>query len=216
MICVITDRRRLCPNGTASEQLHALVEQGIAAARADVDLLQVRERDLADRELFDTVNEILHAVRGSRLRVLVNDRPDIAIGAGAHGVHLRGDGMGTADVRSLGADLLVGRSVHDVEEARRAAAAGAGFVIFGTVFPSGSKAPGHPVAGISALSSVVRACSVPVLAVGGITPDNVRAIATAGVAGVAAIGWLATRDPRSMQSAVDACRKAFGEVNLSR
>jgi thiamine-phosphate pyrophosphorylase len=147
-----------------AEQRRALVDQARAAAEAGVELFQVRERDLFDRDLLETVQPIVRAAEGSRLRVLVNDRPDVAIAAGAHGVHLRGDGIPVNDARTLLFNLIVGRSVHDVDEARHAAAAAASFVLFGTVFATASKAPGHPIAGIAALGAVVRACPAPVLA----------------------------------------------------
>lgn len=208
-MCVISDRHRLCPGRPLAEQRRALVDQARVAAEAGVDLFQVRERDLFDRDLLETVQAIVRAAEGSRLRVLVNDRPDVAIAAGAHGVHLRGDGIPVEDARTLLSNLLVGRSVHDVDEARHAAGAAASFVLFGTVFATASKVPGHPIAGIAALGAVVRACPAPVLAVGGITSNNVKAVASAGAAGVAAIGWLATRDRGEMQAAVEACRIAF-------
>lgn len=211
LVCIITDRRRLCPEGSADQQRRALVEQALAAAQAGADIVQVRERDLPDRELFKTVHAIVQAAEGTPLRVLVNDRVDVAIAAGAAGAQLRGDGMPVEDVRRLLAplEMLIGRSVHAPPEAGLAADAGADLVLFGTVFPTSSKAPGHPVAGVAGLAAAVRACAVPVLAVGGVTAANVRAVAGAGAAGVAAIGWFAVRDAGRMRSAVEEARRAF-------
>jgi thiamine-phosphate pyrophosphorylase len=126
---------------------------------------------------------------GTASRVLVNDRVDVALAADADGVHLKSDSIPTALVRrDVPAAFLVGRSVHSVEEARIAAAEGADYLIFGTVFPSGSKPRGHRTAGLDALAAVAAAVPVPVLAIGGISLNTVAAAAEAGASGVAAIG----------------------------
>jgi thiamine-phosphate pyrophosphorylase len=210
LICIVTDRRRLCPEGSLQQQRRALEEQASAAAQARVDLFQLRERDLPDGALFETTRAVLEATAGTPLRVIVNDRPDVALAAGAAGVQLRADGVSAADARQLGPDWIVGCSVHSAEEAERAAAGGADFVLFGTVFPTTSKPSGHRAAGVPALASAVRAASrVPVLAIGGVSPGNVMQVANAGAAGVAAIGWFALRDGRRMRAAVEECRRAF-------
>ena len=113
----------------------------------------------------------------------------MALAADAHGVHLKSDSIPTALVRRhVPAGFLVGRSVHTVDEARAAEAEGADYLIFGTVFPSGSKPPGHRTAGLDVLAGVTQAVRVPVLAIGGISLNTVAAAAGAGAAGVAAIG----------------------------
>ena len=132
------------------------------------------------------------AVRGSRARVVVNDRVDVALAAGAHGVHLRADSMPAARVRTLcPPGFLVGRSVHGLDEAegcRRGRRPR--LPAFGTVFATASK-PGRAAAGTSALAAVAAAVRVPVLAVGGVTPDNLDEVAAAGASGFAAIGMFA-------------------------
>jgi thiamine-phosphate pyrophosphorylase len=159
------------------------------AARAGAHLVQVRERDLEGAALVSLVRRCCDAVRGSRARVVVNDRLDVALAADAHGVHLRADSMPAARVRALcPPGFLVGRSVHARDEAVQAEAEGGlDYLIFGTLFPTASK-PGRPAAGPGALASVVRAVRLPVLAVGGITADNLGGVGAAGAAGYAAIG----------------------------
>jgi thiamine-phosphate pyrophosphorylase len=159
------------------------------AAAAGIDLVQIRERDLHDRELFALTRAAVAVVSATRTRVVVNDRTDVAISAGAHGVHLRGDSIAAARVRRLvPTGFLIGRSVHSLHEAQDVDREGAvDYLLFGTVFTSPSKGAGHPVAGLDALSRVCAGVRTPVLAVGGV--DEVRAVdaARAGARGVAAI-----------------------------
>ena len=159
-----------------------------AAARAGVHLIQVRERDLDGGPLLRLVQRCVAATRGTRARVLVNERFDVALSAGAAGVHLRSDSMSARRVRSMApAGFVIGRSVHDVEAACRAADDGVDYVLFGTVFESASK-PGRAPAGPDAVARAAAATSLPVLAVGGITVPRASTLKQAGAAGVAAIG----------------------------
>jgi thiamine-phosphate pyrophosphorylase len=209
VVCVVTDRVRLRPHATATEQLAALAAQARAAARAGADLLHLRERDLPDRDLLALLREIVEAVAGHGLRVLVNDRADIAMAAAADGVHLRADSIGAAAVRRLAPGMIVGQSAHARAEAGAAAAAGADFVVLGTLFPTLSKPHGHPTLGLETLRAIAADLTVPVLAIGGVNQTNIEAVARAGAAGVAAIGWFATTDAGQMQSAVLAARQPF-------
>lgn len=160
------------------------------------------------RLLQALVAAAVDGVRGTRARVIVNDRVDIALAAGAHGVHLRGDSVPVARVRRIcPPGFLVGRSVHTVEEAR--AAADADYLIFGPVFTTVSK-PGAAPAGLTALEAVARSTTVPVLAVGGITVSGCAAVARTGAAGIAAIGMFAAAgDAEVVQQTVSEVRSAF-------
>jgi thiamine-phosphate pyrophosphorylase len=184
VVCLITDRSRGGEDAT--------VERVRWAAGTGVHLVQVRERDLDGGPLTALVRRCVDAVRGSRARVLVNDRVDVALAAGAHGVHLRADSMPAARVRAICPQgFLVGRSVHARDEAIAAAAAGGlDYLLFGTVFATTSK-PGRAPAGLDALAEVASAVTIPVLAVGGVTPDTVNEVVLAGAAGFAAIGMFA-------------------------
>jgi thiamine-phosphate pyrophosphorylase len=161
-----------------------------AAARAGVDLVQIRERGLDDHALLALTREARDAVQGTRARVVVNGRSDIALAAGADGVHLRGDSIAASRVRSLvPPDFVIGRSVHsEAEAAAVEREGGCDYLIFGTVFASMSKSDGHVPAGVEALGRVCGRVRLPVLAIGGVTPDRAAAIASAGAAGLAAIG----------------------------
>ena len=207
IVCVVTDRRRLLPDATTEAQLDAVVTQAAAAASAGVDLFQVRERELTDRRLHALVGDVVEAAGGD-MRVLVNDRLDVALAAGAHGVHLPAAGLAPARVRAfVPPGWLVGQSIHGSERPD----AEADFAIFGTVFPTLSKPPDHDWAGIDALRSAARRSTMPVLAIGGITDANVRQVAEVS-SGIAAIGWLATTDVRRLAAAVRTVREAFDTI----
>ena len=186
VVCLITDRTR---GGGGAD---ALVERVAWAARSGVHLIQVRERDLDGGPLTQLVRRCVEAVRGTRTRVLVNDRVDVALAAGAHGVHLRADSMPAPRVRALcPPGFVVGQSVHTrVEAVAAAEGGGLDYLLFGTVFATASK-PGRAPAGLSALADVASAMPLPVLAVGGVTPDKVGEVVGAGAVGFAAIGMFA-------------------------
>ena len=183
VLCLVTDRRRY---GRSWED--ALVTRVRAAAVEGVHLIQIRERDLDGGPLTRVVSACVNAVRGTRTRVLVNGRFDVAIAAGAHGVHLRSDSFPASRVRACAPPgFLIGRSVHSVSDAVTAAAGDAvNYLIFGTVFDSSSK-PDRVAAGLDELSAVARATAIPVLAIGGMTSDRIADVLRAGAAGAAGI-----------------------------
>jgi len=187
VICMITDGRLAagCPPAELVAAVHA-------AAVAGVHLIQIREHGLDDRDLLAVTRQCIDAIRDSRARILVNDRLDVALAAGAHGVHLRNDSFPATRARAVAAPgFLIGRSVHNVEDAKRASAGDAvDYLVFGTVFATTSKPGRHP-AGVAMLADVVRATTVPVLAVGGVTGKNASQVAQTGAAGIAAISLFA-------------------------
>ncbi len=191
VLCLITDHRRW-----GEGWRRALVEQVGQFAHAGGHLVQVREPDIAAGELTELVAACVHAVAGTRTRVLVNDRLDVALAGGAHGVHLRGDSVAAPRVRAhCPHGWLIGRSVHTVDEVRADQTTGLDYVIFGTVFATDSK-PGVRAAGLDALTAVAAATPLPVLAVGGMNATALPLVIAAGAAGMAAIGAFAD-DPSS-------------------
>src|SRR5262249_14788542 len=151
------------------------------AIRDHVDMIQIREKDLSGRRLFDLVCRVRDLAAGTTTRVLVNDRLDVALGAGVDGVHLPSNGLPTARVRPF--VKLVGVSVHTLEEALAAEAAGADFIVFGPVFET----PGKHAVGLEPLRTVASALKTPVLAIGGITLKNSAVVVSAGASGIAGI-----------------------------
>lgn len=202
VICMITDGR-LAVSGSQD----ALVERVSAAVRAGVDVIQIREAAIDDRMLAAAVSGCVKAARGTRARVVVNDRLDVAVACGAHGVHLKSNSYPAARVRAIApARFLIGRSVHSAADAIRAE--GADYVIFGAVFPTSSK-PGQIPAGLAALEETVRVTPLPVLAVGGVTVDTAGPVARTGAAGVAAIGLFADQPAAVLPSVVQSLTRAF-------
>jgi thiamine-phosphate pyrophosphorylase len=210
-ICLITDRRRLAPGASLDLACERVVAQARAAAHAAVDLIQIRERDLDARDLAGLVTAVKAVTRGTPTRVVVNDRLDVALACGADGVHLRADSIAVDAARRIAPPgFLVGRSVHGVADLP--AAAGADYLIAGTIFPSASKEQGHATIGVDGLRAIVAASSAPVLAIGGIGEDRLGDVAPAGAAGIAAIGMFASGDASSMKNLVDRMRLRFDRL----
>ena len=201
VICMITDG---CLAAAAGDWLARVA----AAVRAGVHLVQIRERGIDDRVLSAAVAQCVDLVRGTPTRVIVNDRLDIALGFGAHGVHLRSDSFPARRARTIvPPGFLVGRSIHGGDDIA-VASESVDYVIFGTVFATSTK-PGRPPAGTAALAEAVRASSVPVLAVGGVSADNAGLVAQAGAAGIAAISLFSDSAPAAAQSVVERIVCAF-------
>jgi thiamine-phosphate diphosphorylase len=194
----------------------ALVAQVAAAARAGVHLVQVRQPALEGAALLRLVRRAIDAVASTSARVIVNDRIDVALAGGAHGVHLRGDGPPAPRVRAVvPAGFLIGRSVHGAAEARAVWQRGAlDYLVLGTVYPSASK-PGAAACGSEALADAARSVPGPVLAIGGVTLERLADVRRAGAAGCAAIG-LFGGDPAGLPSLVAAARRAFESERAGR
>lgn len=183
---LITDRRRLFHAGETYDEAVAearLVALARFAGQCGVDYLQLREKDLSARRLTATAAAMVAALDGARTRLLVNDRFDAALAAGAHGVHLTTRSLPAAVVRRATPDgFLIAVSTHD--RAEIAAAEGfADFAVCGPVFPTGDK----PVLGLDAFAALARTTSLPLFALGGVTEDNARSVMRAGAVGFAAI-----------------------------
>ena len=160
-----------------------------AAVAAGIDLVQLREKNLTTRVLFELGNDAAKITRETSTQLLINDRSDVAAGVDADGVHLTTQSIPIAAVRAaFGSELLIGVSTHSFEEAELAKTDGADFIVFGPVFDTLSKLTyGTPV-GVEALAQVTSGVApLPVIALGGIDLDKVAEVGRAGVAGVAAI-----------------------------
>jgi thiamine-phosphate diphosphorylase len=215
VVMMVTDRRYYHDGaGRGGDPAEALVRAAERAARAGVDFVQLRERGLEDGALLRVASRVCEVAAAAGSRTIVNDRVDVALIVGAAGVHLPAAGIPPARVRTIVPEgFLVGRSVHDEDEAAAIAQSGScDYLIFGSVFETASKPAGHVVAGLGALSRVCARVRLPVLAVGGITPARVREVAQAGAAGVAAIGMFAEPDQQRLTETVASVREAFAGV----
>jgi thiamine-phosphate pyrophosphorylase len=150
-------------------------------------MVQIRERDLCARDLFNITEAIAASARTQFGCVLINDRADIAASVGS-GVHLTTRSLSVDIIRqSFPPDMLVGVSTHTFEEAKKAELGGADFVVFGPVFETASKKEfGEPV-GLEALNRVARDLTIPVIGLGGIKATNFREALDAGASGLAGI-----------------------------
>jgi len=193
---LVTDRRRLAPAADDEGAMRCLLEQARHAVAAGIDVIQLRERDLAARPLAALTMRLVSLTRRSRTRVVVNERLDVALAAGADGVHLRGDSFDAAAVRRCApVGFLVGRSVRSVNEAR--AAGPVDYLVAGTVWSTPSKPASQTLLGPEGLASIVAVAAVPVLAIGGIHLGRVSELRGTGAGGVAAIGaWIGDAGPQ--------------------
>ena len=195
LLYYITDRSQL--RGDERSRFRALLAKVAEAARARVDYIQLREKDLSTRQLETFAREVLTAVHKNSpsTRLLLNSRTDVALAAGADGVHLRSDDVAPHEVRRvlessahrpLTTDrFLVAASCHSNEDVIRAQSEAVDFVVFAPVFEKRST-PGTEPTGLAALREACRA-KISVLALGGVTLDNAASCLDAGAAGVAGI-----------------------------
>ena len=189
ILCLVTDRRRLGASIGArpAEFFEVLHEQVGAAAEVGIDYVQIREPDLEPRALIGLVRSLIARCRGSKTRILVNDRLDVAIAAGADGVHLKERSISPEHVRRLKPDpWVIACAVHTPLTA--AARHSADLLIAGTVLPTVSKSATEYLDWKGLQEVVGAAKGTPVLGIGGIDLDSIRPLAASGAAGLAAIG----------------------------
>jgi thiamine-phosphate pyrophosphorylase len=188
--------------------LDVLVEIATDAVDAGVDIVQVRESDLPTCVLTDLVKRLVDGAHGKGSTIVVNDRLDVALAAGAHGVHLKEAPIAIDRIRSVApAGFTVGQSCHSVDQARDSKA---DYVIVGTVFPTRSK-PGVSLIGLAGLEAVARSTKTPVLGIGGIRLDHLSNVAAIGAAGIAAVDLFLPDSERRvpMRDIVSQARRAF-------
>jgi thiamine-phosphate pyrophosphorylase len=222
IICYVTDRRALPVGKTASALLNKILLDTIrAGVAAGVDWVQIREKDLSTRELFGLVREVVLAsgrpdsTHSHSIKVIVNDRLDVALAAGAAGVHL---GQASAPAREVvrwcragnaPADFLVGVSCHSLEGAQEAENAGASYTYFGPIYETPSKIPFGKPHGVEELAQVATAVRIPVIAIGGINESDAADCIRAGAAGIAAIRMIQdAAHPNALKNAIEAIHRS--------
>jgi thiamine-phosphate pyrophosphorylase len=197
-IYLITDRQAFRPKSKPIAERELWQAQLAAlqlAAQAGCQFIQIREKDLATRELSEFTRTALALVKPYGTKVLVNDRLDVALATGADGVHLRVNSLPVAEVRRcVATDFLVAASTHSLAEAQRAADAGADFLVCGPVYDTPTKrAYGQPL-GVTTFAEICRAINIPVFALGGIKLGNFHTALANGATGIAAIGLFTNPD----------------------
>lgn len=213
MICLVTDRRRLADavGVEPGEAIEVLREQVSAAAFAGVDLIQVREPDLDGGPLVELVRSLAGLVRGTAAKLLVNDRVDVALAAGASGVHLKEAGFEPSAVRRMvPAGFVIGCSVHT--SAMVAARNAADFLIAGTVLPTASKRAVDYLNQEGLSRIVAAAAGQPVLGIGGLDVRSVPLVAASGAAGLAAVGAFI---PDGRECVTDFVKKRVTELRFA-
>lgn len=184
---LITDRK-------ISGNCLAAVEE---ALRGGVRAVQLREKDLKVRELLHMAYQMRELTERYGARLFINDRVDVAIAVEADGVHLGQNSIPPWAVKRIAGELLIGVSTHSLEEAIEAERGGADFITFGPVFYTPSKAGYGAPLGRDMLKKVSSTISIPVFAIGGIKPEDIKGIRDSGARGVAVIsGILGARDIR--------------------
>jgi len=192
------------PDSPEFSQLLTLIKTAVAA---QIPLIQIREKALTTRVLYELTRRAVGIAHASSTRVLVNDRFDVALAAGAVGVQLTAQSLSAHVVRrATSSRFVIGVSTHSVHEAEEARLGDADLVVFGPVFETESKRGFGPPQGLSKLGDIAAAVDgTPVIAIGGIAIENVRECLRHGAAGIAAIRLL--NDPNSLLATVAAIRE---------
>lgn len=179
LLYAVTDRHWL--NGRT---LYSVVKESLDGG---VTFLQLREKELDEVHFLEEAKELQQLCREYQVPFIVNDNVDIAIAMDADGVHVGQSDMEAGDVRAkLGPDKIIGVSAQTVEQAVLAERHGADYLGVGAVFPTGSKDDADDVS-YETLKAICEAVSIPVIAIGGITQENVKELAGSGICGIAVI-----------------------------
>jgi len=190
-LLVVTDRHQ-----TNGRPLVPLLQRVLTAG---ISMVQLRERDLSARELMTLARELQAVTASRRAQLLINDRIDVALALEGVGVHLRSNSLPVSVARQLlGAQRLLGISVHAVEEAMSAQSQGADYIVLGPIYETPSKQMFGPPLGIHILEKACRLVRMPVIGIGGVTAARAREMRRAGAFGVAVItAVLGTADVES-------------------
>jgi thiamine-phosphate pyrophosphorylase len=213
IVCYVTDRKLL--TGTEAGPAARILQNIRVVLAAGVDWVQVREKDLPAGQLLELARRIVQLTKegppatGQPAQIIINDRLDVALAAGANGVHLGRESAPAREVvrwcRAGNAPdgFVIGVSCHSVEEAREAEDAEADYIFFGPIFETPSKQGLGAPQGLEMLAEVCRAVRIPVIAIGGLDHDNAASCIRAGTAGVAAIRMFQERqDAKAIKDAV--------------
>jgi thiamine-phosphate pyrophosphorylase len=187
---------RLYPILDASSETLESMTLGIRAlARAGCRLVQLRAKDLSGEEFHRWALAAREVSREQGLRLVINDRVDVALLVGADGVHLGQDDLSVEGARRiLGTSAVIGLSTHDVDEARRAATAAVDYLAIGPIFETSTKPSGRSTLGVEGARAVRAVVDKPLVAIGGITLESAPALLDAGIDGLAGISALKRGD----------------------
>lgn len=186
----VTDRSWLKPGETLCSVTEELLKAGVTC-------VQLREKNSSDAEILKEAKLLKELCDHYHVPLIINDRPDLASAVGASGVHVGLSDMGIQKARQLlGPDYIIGGSAHNVEEALAAEAAGADYIGCGAVFGSTTKTNVSQLP-IDTLKAICKAVKIPVVAIGGITHDNLPLLTGTGICGAAVISALYAKDNKT-------------------
>lgn len=191
LLYAVTDRRWLADGETLYQAVEQVIDGGVT-------FVQLREKELAKDLFLEEAKEIKKLCNAQKIPFVINDSVDIALAMDADGVHVGQSDMEAGDVREkLGPDKIIGVSAQTVEQAKLAEAHGADYLGVGAVFATGSKDDAVEV-GPQTLRDICQAVSIPVIAIGGISKDNVSQLTGSGICGIAVISAIfAQKDVRA-------------------
>ncbi len=207
IIYLITDGTLSNESANSQKGFTQTIELILSAVSAKISLIQIREKNLSAKSLFELTKQASQITKNTETLLLVNDRADVALAANADGVHLTSNSMRPLIIRkTFPENFIVGVSTHSVQEAKQAKAEGAHFALFGHVFDTPSKREYGLPAGLAKLKEVSETLKpFPVIAIGGITLENTVEIFQHGAIGIAAIRML--NDAESLEKIVQSVRK---------
>jgi thiamine-phosphate pyrophosphorylase len=187
-------RLHLITNATLQQRWSHL-ELARLAVTAGADVVQYREKSAPTRRMLEEALAIQQACRRKGVKLIVNDRVDVALAADASGVHLGDEDLPIALARGLlGPHRIIGSSADSAAEANARRADGADYAGIGPIFPTGSKSDAGAVLGLDRLRTEVQAAEIPLIAIGGITQENVASVMAKGVHGVAILSAFCCAD----------------------
>ena len=184
----------------------AVLDQVLAAG---VGIVQLREKDLSDRRLYELAVAFRRRTEAGGALLIIDDRLDIALAAGADGVHLGQEDLPVAAARRIAPDLIIGASSHSLEEALAAQEAGAGYVNIGPIFPTATKPAASPL-GLEAIERIAPRLRIPWSAMGGINQENIAQVSARGARHPAVMSAV------TAAAEVGAAARALREAILSR
>lgn len=190
-VYLVTDR--------AACQGRSLLDVAAAAAAGGASMVQLREKQATTREFVELARALMELLRPLGVPLVINDRVDVALAAGADGVHVGQDDMDPRDVRGLlGPDKILGLSVTGADEARAARGMPVDYLGAGPVFATATKKDAGAPQGLSGLATMLALAEVPVVAIGAITTENAASVVAQGASGLAVVSAICSApDPRA-------------------
>lgn len=181
--------------------------------RRGIKYLQLREKNLSDKELLRAAAEILEVTKGTATKMVVNDRADIAKIAGADLLHLGQDDLSVEDARRIVGDMPIGLSTHSIEQAREALKYSPEYIGFGPIYKTTTKQNPDPTVGTQLLEEVLKFADVPVVAIGGIFMENIHEVLRAGASNLSMVRHLMCDD---MEARIEEVQKVINSATSSK